>query len=168
MEKRKEIVNRHIQKGMKATKAAQIVGFSRSGYYYKSNGCIPGRRTTSYTLKEDGTMVKNTDMIVSIKEIISPDFIDYGYEKVTAELHKKQYFINRKKVYRLMIEYRLLNSKGRLPMKTYKLMCKFSLEITPVSSDTISTESLAQYDRNIRSFMDNLFNYYPIICHCSN
>jgi len=113
MEERKEIVNRHIQKGMKATKAAEIAGFSRSGYYYKSNGRIPGRRSTSYTLKQDGTMVKNADVIASIKEIISPDFIDYGYEKVTAELRKKQYLINRKKVYRLMKEHALLNPKGK-------------------------------------------------------
>ncbi len=28
-------------------------------------------------------------------------------------------------------------------------MCKFGLEITSVSSGTISPESLAQYDRNI-------------------
>ncbi len=114
MEEHKEIVNRYIQKGMKATKAAQIAGFSRSGYYYKSNGRIPGKRPTSHTMKEDGTMVKNTDVIASIKEIISPDFIDYGYEKVTVELHKKQYIINRKKVYRLMKEHQLLNPKGSL------------------------------------------------------
>ena len=114
MEERKEIVNRYIQKGMKATKAAQIAGFSRSGYYYKSNGRTPGRRPTSHTMKEDGTMVKNTDVIATIKEIISPDFIDYGYEKVTAELRKKHYVINRKKVYRLMKESRLLNPKGSL------------------------------------------------------
>ena len=121
MEERKEIVNRHIQKGMKATKAVQIAGFSRSGYYYKPNGRIPGRRPTSYTLKEDGAMVKNTDVIASIKEIISPDFIDYGYEKVTAELHKKGYIINRKKVYRLMKEGHLLNPKQVTPrqLKNY-------------------------------------------------
>jgi len=113
MEERKEIVNRHIQKGMKATKAAQMAGFSRSGYYYKSNGRTPGRRPTAYTLKKDGTRIENSVVVASIKKIISPDFIDYGYEKVTVELHKKQYIINRKKVYRLMKEHRLLNPKGK-------------------------------------------------------
>ena len=91
MEERKEIVNRHIQKGMKSTRAAQIAGLSRSGYYYKSNGRTPGRRPTAYTLKKDGTRIENSVVVASIKKIISPDFIDYGYEKVTVELHKKQY-----------------------------------------------------------------------------
>jgi len=33
--------------------------------------------------------------------------------------------------------------------KTYKLMCKFGLEIISVFSGTTCQESLAQYDRNI-------------------
>lgn len=109
MEERKEIVNFYVQKGMKVEKAASIAGFSKSGYYYKSTGHTPGRKPTTQTLKSDGTLVDNTKVIEDIKEIISPDFIDYGYEKVTAELCKKGYIINRKKVYRLMKEYQLLN-----------------------------------------------------------
>lgn len=114
MEERKEIINRYIQKGLNVTEAVQTAGLSRSAYYYKSNGQLPGKRPTSYTLKKDGTKVKNSVVIETIKEIISPDFIDYGYEKVTAELHKKQYIINHKKVYRLMKEHRLLNPKRKL------------------------------------------------------
>jgi len=125
MEERKEIVNRHIQKGMKAATAAQIAGFSRSSYYYKSNGRTPGRRPTAYTLKKDGTKVKNSVVVEAVKEIIRPDFIDYGYEKVTAELHKMQYIINRKKVYRLMKEHGLLNPKGK-PERGLKNYVKYS------------------------------------------
>ena len=113
MEERKEIVNSYVQKGMKVAKAAREAGFSRSSYYYKSNGRIPGRQPTSHTLKEDRNLVDNTEVIEAIKEIISPDFIDYGYEKVTAELRKKGYIINKKKVYRLMKEHQLLNPKKK-------------------------------------------------------
>jgi len=121
MEERKEIVNRHIQKGMKAEKAAQLAGFSRSGYYYRSNGKKPGKSPTTTTLKKDGKLVKNSVLVKDIKDIISPDFIDYGYEKVTAELQKKEYIINRKKVYRLMKENHLLNPKHVTPgqLKNY-------------------------------------------------
>jgi len=34
-------------------------------------------------------------------------------------------------------------------------MCNFGLEITPVSSGTISPESLAQYDRNIQKIVNS-------------
>ena len=125
MEERKEVVNRYISKGMKATKAAQIANFSRSGYYYRSNGRKPGKKPTMTTLKRDGTIVENTTVVQDIKAIITPDFIDYGYEKVTAELHKKGYIINRKKVYRLMKEKHLLNPK-RVTPKQLKNYVKYS------------------------------------------
>jgi len=111
VEERKKIVNRYISKGMKATKAAQIAGFSRSGYYYKSKGRKAGKRPTGTTLKKDGSAIDNSTVVEEIKTILRPDFIDYGYEKVTADLHKKGYVINRKKVYRLMKEKHLLNPK---------------------------------------------------------
>jgi len=117
VEERKEVVNRYISKGMKATKAAQIAHFSRSGYYYRSNGRKPGKKPTLSTLRRDGTTVENTTVVRDIKAIISPDFIDYGYEKVTAELHKKGYIINRKKVYRLMKKNHLLNPKHVIPQQ---------------------------------------------------
>ena len=125
MEERKEVVNRYIQKGMKATKAVQIADFSRSGYYYKPNGKKPGKRPTLFTLKKDGTLVENSVVVQRVKEIISPDFIDYGYEKVTVELQKKEYIINRKKVYRLMKENHLLNPKQVTP-KQLKNYVKYS------------------------------------------
>ncbi len=121
MEERKEIVNRYIQKGLKATKAAQIADFNRSGYYYRPNGGKPGKKPIDTTLRKDGTTVKNSTVVRDKKTIISPDFIDYGYEKVTVELHKKGYNINRKKVYRLMKENHLLNPKWVIPkqLKNY-------------------------------------------------
>ncbi len=44
-------------------------------------------------------------------------------------------------------------------------MCKFGIEITPVSSGTTCPESLAQYDRNIQSALRNLnfFNLFPLL-----
>ena len=120
MEERKEIVNRYIQKGMKAEKAARIAGFSRSGYYYHSKGVKPGKMPTHTTQKNDGSVVENTVVVQDIKEILSPDFIDYGYEKVTVKLQEKGYIINKKKVYRLMKENQLLNPKRQVPGRLEK------------------------------------------------
>ena len=116
MEERKTIVNSYVSKGMKAEKASRLAGFSRSGYYYKPNGRKPGKKPTATTMKNTGDIVDNTVVVQKIKDIVSPDFIDYGYEKVTAELRNKHnYVINRKKVFRLMRENHLLNPKRLSP-----------------------------------------------------
>jgi len=125
MEERKEIVNKYIYKGMKAEKAARIAGFSRSSYYYKPTGNKPGKRPSTITLKKNGDKVDNDKVVSDIKNIIKPDFIDYGYDKVTAQLKKMSYIINRKKVYRLMKENHLLNPK-KMSRKLSKNYVKFS------------------------------------------
>ncbi|MCA1744377.1 MAG: IS3 family transposase [Bacteroidales bacterium] len=110
MEERKQIVNRFVQKRMKSDRAAQAAGFSRSAYYYKNTGVKPGKMPTNHSHNLVGEKVSNEDVVEDIRDIISPEFIDYGYDKVAKLLHSK-YVINRKKVYRLMKEHNLLNSK---------------------------------------------------------
>lgn len=96
---------------MKSEKAAKVAGFSRSAYYYKSTGGKPGKRQTAHTLRVDGKVTGNEYLIEDIRRIIAPEFIDYGYDKVT-KLLQPQYVINHKKVYRIMKENRLLNKKS--------------------------------------------------------
>ena len=126
MEERKEIVKRYVEKGMTVSKAAGIAGFSRSSYYYKSKGGVRGRRPSTETLKKDGKIVDNKVVIETIKEIIGADFIDYGYEKVTVELRKREFVINKKKVYRLMKENGLLNHKIKGGKKSGKNYVKYT------------------------------------------
>ena len=126
MEERKEIAKCYVQKGMKVSKAATIAGFSRSSYYYKPQGGARGRRVSTHTLKEDGTLVDNRVVVDTIKEIIGVDFIDYGYEKVAVELRKRGYIINKKKVYRLMKDNRLLNHNGKFQNKSSKIYAKYT------------------------------------------
>lgn len=124
MEERKQIVNKFIQKGMKSEKAAKVAGFSRSAYYYKSTGGKPGKRQTAHTLRVDGKVTGNEYLIEDIRRIIAPEFIDYGYDKVT-KLLQPQYVINHKKVYRIMKENRLLNKKKR-PVGTLKNYVRYT------------------------------------------
>jgi len=124
VEERKQIVNRFIQKGMKSDRATLAAGFSRSAYYYKSTGTKPGKRPTNHTRRLAGEKVANEDIVEDIRDIISPEFIDYGYDKV-AKLLQSKYVINRKKVYRLMKEHDLLNSKIR-PDGTLKDYVRFT------------------------------------------
>ncbi|MBL0026751.1 MAG: transposase [Saprospiraceae bacterium] len=84
----------------------------RSTYYYKPPQGIKskGRPVSSHTMKKDQTWATNEEVISDIKEILSEEFVDYGYLKTTHALRQQcGYIISPKKVYRLMEENKLLN-----------------------------------------------------------
>lgn len=87
------------------------VNLSGSVYYYKNKAGKRGVKPSTHTFKLDGSMVENQVIIEEIKDILSQEFCCYGYENVTGELRKLDYYINEKKVYRLMDEQNLLLGK---------------------------------------------------------
>lgn len=89
----------------------QWTDFSRSNFYYKPTDGKKGIRPSINTLKQDGTIVSNAEVVEDIKKILSGEFVCYGYQNVTAELKSLDYIINHKKVYRLMDESQLLLGK---------------------------------------------------------
>ena len=68
-------------------------------------------RPSTHTFKLGGSMVENQVIIEEIRDILSQEFCCYGYENVTGELQKRDYYINEKKVYRLIDEQNLLLGK---------------------------------------------------------
>jgi len=113
VEERKAIIGQFIAKGMKSEKASAIAGMSKSSYYYKPKGGKPGKRPSRKTVSLSGTLVPDKDVVEEIKEILLPEFIDYGIRRVAIELKRKAYVINHKKVARLMRENKLLNPVNR-------------------------------------------------------
>lgn len=88
------------------------LGIPRSVYYYRPKGGKPGAKPSLYTLRSDGTVASNEQVVEDIKNILSEPFVMYGYENVSVELRQNyQYIINKKKVYRLMDESKLLLGK---------------------------------------------------------
>jgi len=61
----------------------------------------------------------NTEVVSQIKSIQSDPDTDYGYRKMATALMMLGYFINHKKVYRLMNEYQLLKARHKRNPKTY-------------------------------------------------
>ena len=110
MEERKQIVRKMVSLGMRTSKALDTASIARSSYYYKSTGGKKGKRPSGFTLL-NGNPVPDTDVIKSIHEILGQEFIDYGYIRTTEALKRMGYKINKKKVYRLMKEQRLLYPK---------------------------------------------------------
>lgn len=99
-----------------------IVGISKHQYYYRSKGKRSGRKPSSTTQRLiNGEQVVETNEQV-IDQIIStqanPD-TDYGYQRMRSSLILLGYFINPKKVYRIMKENALLKPRGKKASKTY-------------------------------------------------
>jgi len=89
-------------------------GTSSSTWYYTPKEGRGGVNPSTHTFLCDGQKVSNTRVVEQIKAILNQEFICYGYEKVTWELHDLGYVINKKKVYRLMKEAHLLNRHNRI------------------------------------------------------
>lgn len=81
---------------------------SKSSFYYRVLTGKRGRKPSTHTLLQDGTVVSNESVIIAIRFILAEEFICFGYDKITTDLHNNDFIINHKKTYRLMKESRLL------------------------------------------------------------
>jgi putative transposase len=83
---------------------------AKSSYYYKPHPGERGMKASTHTPVGDG-IVENGLVADQIRAILGQDYCVYGYQMMTTELRDMGYFINKKKVYRLMKENRLLCGK---------------------------------------------------------
>jgi transposase InsO family protein len=89
-------------------------GIAPSTWYYMPTDGRRGAKPSTHTYRLDGERVSNTLVTEEIKNILSEEFICYGYEKTTWELQDRGYIVNKKKVYRLMDEAHLLLRHNRI------------------------------------------------------
>lgn len=102
------IADKYIKEKHPQETVLKHVGMPRSSYHYKQSFSKRGRKPSEVTMKLDGTLVSNSDVVKAIKDLFDKEeFACYGYTAVTHIL-KSDYFINRKKVYRLMRKEKLL------------------------------------------------------------
>jgi len=99
-----------------------IAGITKHQYYYQPKKDRPGRAPSTFTTrlvlgkKKEETNGQVIDEIVKLQS--DPD-TDYGYRKMYFALMMMGYYINHKKVYRLMKEHKLLKQKYKRAEKTY-------------------------------------------------
>lgn len=107
---RKEIATSLISSGYRAVQVLRLLKVSRSSYYYQPSNGRKGLLPSTHTKTISGQLVPNSQVVFDIEMLLSQEFVDYGYLKVSHYLRtKKQYMVNKKKVYRLMSEHKLLN-----------------------------------------------------------
>lgn len=107
---------------MKRDNALSICGLSKHQYYYTPTGGKGGRRPSRHTHCQIAGQVEevtNDSVVAHIREVFKNPFVDYGYRRMTGELTLAGFYINHKKVYRLMKEARLLRPKRKRCSKDY-------------------------------------------------
>jgi len=116
------VAQQFIDDGYPVSSVLKILRLPRSSYYYTPAGTAgKGRTCSTHTLTGDGSSVSNDIVIEHVREILSAEFVDYGYVKVTHALRQQYGFrINKKKVYRLMKQAGLLYKRLSGP-KTKRL-----------------------------------------------
>lgn len=111
-------------KGIKRDDCLQIVGLSKNQFYHVSNGRKPGKRPTSHTLYRDPEtreekQVNENKMVLEITKLkTNPDHADW-YRLITKTLQILGYFINHKKVFRIMTRHVLLEDRRASGSKDY-------------------------------------------------
>lgn len=105
-----------IGAGFPIYKVLKYLKIPSSSFYFtpKKNPKARGMQKSTHTRRSDGRYVSNHQVVQEIEDLLSQEFVDYGYRKVTHWLRQeKRYIINEKKVYRLMRENNLLNKKTK-------------------------------------------------------
>ena len=121
-----------MHQGLKRDKCLEIVGLTKNQFYYEGTGTKPGRAaSTTTTWRDPETLIKyevdNEDVVNKIVDMkLNPDQINW-YRMITFALQIRGYYINHKKVYRLMKEYVLLEKARK---KTGRDFVKFR-RVTP-------------------------------------
>jgi len=108
------MVARYVCQGMNRDAALNITGITRHQYYYHPSNNKRGRVPSETTRKVEGDICKrvsNEMVITDIKNIKKDPDANYGYKKMAVALMILGYFINHKKVYRLMKQSMLLKEK---------------------------------------------------------
>jgi putative transposase len=113
-----------MSKGMNRDQCLEIVDLSKNQFYYTQKGTKPGRRPSTITKWRDPKTlivkeVNNEEVILRAVEIkLDPDHAKW-YRLITATLNIRGYYINHKKLFRLMKEYLLLEDRIRPRGKEY-------------------------------------------------
>ena len=85
---------------MGISEISRYAGIPRMSFYSRRSEGKRGRKPSSFTVRNaDGIeeLVSNTSVVNVIEDLLSREFVCYGYKKTTKHLQNSGYRINRKK-----------------------------------------------------------------------
>jgi len=120
---KKAIVRRYMFQGLLRDKALKLCGISKGQFYHtpskhKKRGRKPTKETIRQT-KSGKISVKNSKVVKEIEVILGDPLQACGYHRMTGHLQLAGYYINHKKVYRLMKSRQLLHRAKEKQSKNY-------------------------------------------------
>lgn len=102
------VLNEFLEQETPLAPLLKILELSRSSYYYKPTGTKAGKRKANYFYK-DGVLVSKDVLLSDIKNLLSHEFVDYGYYKTYIYLKNElKYAIGSSRTYDIMKENKLL------------------------------------------------------------
>jgi transposase InsO family protein len=102
------VLDDYLEQGIPLQPLLKILGLPRSSYYYQPTGTKAGKRKAKVFYK-DGIPVSKDVLITDIKELLSQEFVDYGYFKTYVHLKNELgYAIGSTRTYQIMKENKLL------------------------------------------------------------
>lgn len=126
MAERREIVRSYVGQGLTVEQATRVAAMSKSTYYYRSKGSRKGKAPSRFTQYRDG-YVSDQVVVEHIRNLLSDDFIDYGYKRTCMVLRREGYRINPKKVYRLMRDANLLFPSQQIRPQRKRTFVKYTV-----------------------------------------
>lgn len=115
-------MRRYVGWGLTRDTALDLAEMTRHQYYYEPTGGRPGIRPSTHTQFWDGGQFlwhSNEEVLKQIRRINADPDMDYGYRRMSVALMLLGYWINHKKVYRLMKEQGLLHDRPAKAERTY-------------------------------------------------
>jgi len=102
------VLDDYLEQDIPLKPLLKILGLPRSSYYYQPTGTKAGKRKAKVFYK-DGTPVSKDVLIADIKDLLSQEFVDYGYFKTYVHLKNElSYAIGSTRTYQIMKENKLL------------------------------------------------------------
>lgn len=102
------VLDDYLEQDIPLKPLLKILGLPRSSYYYQPTGTKAGKRKSKVFYK-DGIPVSKDILIADIKELLSQEFVDYGYFKTYVHLKNELgYAIGSTRTYQIMKENKLL------------------------------------------------------------
>ena len=110
------MISEYIDKGLPKSRILVLLKIPRSTYYHSSPALQlqRGRKRSLTTEKLSGSesiAVTGDQLLEEITDLLSGEFVCYGYKKATRHLQRSGYQINRKKVYHILKDNHLLNHR---------------------------------------------------------
>ena len=89
-----EMAFEYINKGLRISKIADMLNIPRCSFYRNKSAdraIKRGRKNSEFTLRKDGNstiVMDNSTVVNDIKELLSGEFVCYGYKKTAKYLNR--------------------------------------------------------------------------------